>query len=432
MKSSESPIQIGLVGIVLIGLSVFLIVGNIFTNMGSYVSTMFVKTEMPATFAFQTYDTLLKKFVHESRVDYKSLKSSEELEAALAELRKTSPEKMSEEEQICFWINAYNLLSMKLICDRYPLASYKELGNDPGTKNFIVGGKSISVKEIDEEKLIPYMNHTDWRVLFSRCNGSVGYPNISDHPYQAKSLEEDLRSQMSKFIVRADNWLYDDTLNRLEVTEFYMWNKHYLDGANVTPLMLLNGELPQDQQIDTGAHVVYNLVCQQRINEAKNWSATQSAGAPPVTGTDASQSGQGPAASPPGTGTATSPTAQEQSVKATAGKEQSGASNSEKPGPDESGAKTSDGATETSKASDTNKTSKTSDTGTHDKNAASESAPAKGATKDGTMKNGTTKDSTTKDSTAKDGTARDGNEKPVAPASSPTPDTAKPAKKEAK
>lgn len=274
MKSSDPPIHLSLLGVVLFGLAVMMIIGNVFSNMGSYFGTMFVKTETPASFDFKSYDRLLKRYTHESRVDYKALKGSKDLEVALADLQKISPEKFtSEDDKLCFWLNAYNLLSMKLICDKYPIASIKELGSDQGTKSFIVGGKAISVKEIDEEKIVPAIYSKNWLLLFAKCNGSVGYPDIADHPYQSLTLPDDLLAQEKKFVLRADNWLYDDTLNKLEVTEFYQWNQHILEGAQKSPLMLINSHLPNAERIDTGTHVVYNLVCQQRVNQSKDWSA---------------------------------------------------------------------------------------------------------------------------------------------------------------
>ncbi|MBY0545695.1 MAG: DUF547 domain-containing protein [Candidatus Obscuribacterales bacterium] len=303
MKSNDSPIHLSLLGVVLFGLAIVMIVVNVFSNMGSYFGTLFVKTETPASFEFQSYDGLLKKYTHESRVDYKSLKGSKELEAALADLRRVSPEKLaSEEDKICYWVNAYNLLSMKLICDKFPIESIKELGSDQGTKSFIVGGKAISAKEIDEEKIVPAIYGKNWLLLFAKCNGSVGYPDIADHPYRAATLADDLLAQQKKFVLRRDNWYYDDTINKLEVTEFYMWNRHYLEGVQVTPLMLLNNFLPDGRQIDAGTHVVYNLVCQQRVNQSKDWSANPTESSASSTGTDQPATGTGTATS---TGAAT-------------------------------------------------------------------------------------------------------------------------------
>lgn len=292
MKRNDSPIQVSLLGVVLFCLAILMIIGNVFSNMGSYFGTMFVKTETPSSFEFQSYDGLLKKYTHQSRVDYKSLKGSKELEAALADLRRISPEKLaSEEDKVCFWVNAYNLLSMKLICDKFPIESIKELGSDQGTRSFIVGGKAISAKEIDEEKIVPAIYGKNWLLLFAKCNGSVGYPDIADHPYRAATLAEDLAAQQKKFVLRRDNWYYDDTMNKLEVTEFYMWNRHYLEDVQVTPIILLNNLLPEGRQIDAGTHLVYNLICQQRVNQSKDWSANQTEAPASSTGADQPSTG---------------------------------------------------------------------------------------------------------------------------------------------
>jgi len=71
------------------------------------------------------YEDLLKKHVKDARVDYKGfIDSSEQLDRYLDQLgsvRKQDYSNWTEEQQLAFWINAYNAFTIKAIIDYYPI-----------------------------------------------------------------------------------------------------------------------------------------------------------------------------------------------------------------------------------------------------------------------------------------------------------------------
>lgn len=250
----------------LIGCGFVVLILSLLGNTGVYLRAMFVRTRAPETFAFETYTELLKKYVHLGGVDYAELKKGKELELALAELESTAPDNLSEEEQGCYWLNADQLLKMKLICDRYPnIQNVNELGNEPGTRNFVVGGKIMTVKQIDEEDVQPYIQN-NWEILFSRCSGALGGPNIMDHPYTVATIKEDLAQNVRKFVRRSDNWSYDDDNNRLHLSQWYQWN-HVLLDEYFNPVTALNQVLPEERQIPATKLVFCDIPFDYRIND---------------------------------------------------------------------------------------------------------------------------------------------------------------------
>lgn len=69
------------------------------------------------------YDRLLKKYVNEKGlVNYKGFKSEEKVfNDYLAMLSKNPPAaSWSKNEQMAYWINAYNAYTIRLILDHYP------------------------------------------------------------------------------------------------------------------------------------------------------------------------------------------------------------------------------------------------------------------------------------------------------------------------
>src|SRR5215470_19429514 len=73
------------------------------------------------------YDRLLDVYVRDGFVYYRALKSDRaKLDRYVASLDITSAtyDKWSKEQQLAFWINAYNALVMQTIVDHYPIRGH--------------------------------------------------------------------------------------------------------------------------------------------------------------------------------------------------------------------------------------------------------------------------------------------------------------------
>src|SRR5262249_21790150 len=93
----------------------------------------------PAKASDATYDELLAKYVKISsdgvnRVDYASWKASpkdfSQLNAYLAELVGRLPSKMARAEVFAYWVNLYNAVTLKVVLDRYPVASIRDIKSE--------------------------------------------------------------------------------------------------------------------------------------------------------------------------------------------------------------------------------------------------------------------------------------------------------------
>ena len=107
-------------------------------------------------------DTYLSPITREgiklTGLDYTGLKNDPDFKKMEKRLKDFAPDTIpGDEEQIAFWINAYNFLAIKLVTDNYPVESIKDIGSfftsvwnkDAG----IIGGKEYSLGEIEHEIL---------------------------------------------------------------------------------------------------------------------------------------------------------------------------------------------------------------------------------------------------------------------------------------
>ncbi len=116
---------------------------------------------------------------------------------------------MNDEEKQAFWINTYNLCTLKLIIDNYPIQpkwymilypnnSIMQI-SDPWTKNYFdIQGLQYNLQEIEQELLL--QRFKDPRICFALSNATRGGAALRKEPYRAETLSEQLDDQVKKFL----------------------------------------------------------------------------------------------------------------------------------------------------------------------------------------------------------------------------------------
>ncbi|GAA4346147.1 DUF547 domain-containing protein [Hymenobacter saemangeumensis] len=161
----------------------------------------------------RVFDRLLKKHVNaEGRVNYKGFKAEqEEFNKYLSLLSKNPPAaSWSKNEQMAYWINAYNAYTIRLILDHYPLKSIKDIGpkiqvpfvNTPWAKKFFtIGGEEMSLDNIEHGTLRKKYN--DPRIHFALVCASISCPRLRNEAYTAEQLDRQLDEQGRDFLSNA-------------------------------------------------------------------------------------------------------------------------------------------------------------------------------------------------------------------------------------
>ncbi|TGD82267.1 DUF547 domain-containing protein [Hymenobacter wooponensis] len=156
------------------------------------------------------YDRLLKKYVNEKGlVNYKGLKANQkEFNQYLQLLSKNPPAaSWSKQEQMAYWINAYNAYTIRLILDHYPVQSIKDIGSKIkipfvttpwAAKFFTIGGAKMSLDEIEHGTLRKKYN--DPRIHFALVCASISCPRLRNEAYTAEQLDRQLDDQGRDFL----------------------------------------------------------------------------------------------------------------------------------------------------------------------------------------------------------------------------------------
>lgn len=150
---------------------------------------------------YKKLNTFLGKYVSNGHVNYASIKSNKsELNEIIKEFESTTPENTwSKNQRMAFWINAYNIFTIKLIVDNYPTSSIKKITVKPWDKKFIsIGDKNYSLNNIETDIL--RKNYDEPKIHFALNCASKSCPILLNKAYKARSLDAQLTSQTKKFL----------------------------------------------------------------------------------------------------------------------------------------------------------------------------------------------------------------------------------------
>ncbi|AMQ56149.1 DUF547 domain-containing protein [Algoriphagus sanaruensis] len=180
----------------------------------------------------QIWDQLVKAHVKPSgMVDYKGfIKDKAKLEQYLKLISENAPDRKiwSKNQQLAYWINAYNAFTVKLIVDNYPTQSIRDLGPKLKIplirdvwhyKFFKIGGVESSLDEIEHSILRKEFDEP--RIHFAINCASVSCPPLLNEAFMAEKLE----SQLQKVAVAFIN---DPTRNKInpekvQISSIFSW-----------------------------------------------------------------------------------------------------------------------------------------------------------------------------------------------------------------
>lgn len=163
---------------------------------------------------------LLKKYVTNGWVDYKGFKQDARLPKVIELMSAVNPDALkSDDEKLAFWINAYNIWTIKIICDNYPVKSI----NDLHTGGLIIGqvlgatvwdkklvkinGKEMTLNNIEHD--IIRKEFKEPRIHFALVCAAVSCPPLRSEAFEAARLDKQLHDQGVVFFTEKNKNSFD-------------------------------------------------------------------------------------------------------------------------------------------------------------------------------------------------------------------------------
>ena len=166
----------------------------------------------------QDWDKMLQEHVVGDLVDYRGFNTSEDrLDKYIVKLdhisRSEKFSELSEKESLAFYINLYNAYTIRLILDYPKIKSIREIKSPWDKKIVIVGGKKISLNDVEHN--IIRKEYNEPRIHFALVCASIGCPALKPYAFVAEKLEKQLATATRDFLA-------DETKNRFSKEKSYI------------------------------------------------------------------------------------------------------------------------------------------------------------------------------------------------------------------
>jgi hypothetical protein len=184
----------------------------------------------------QTLDEILDLYVRDGLVYYRALKAERgRLDGYVSGLATAAPggniDAAPRDEQIAFWLNAYNAIVLQTVIDHYPIAGKsreypaRSIRQIPGAFERLphrVAGTMVTLDQI-EQTILPAFH--DARVFLALGRGAVGSGRLRSEAYTASRLEQQLAGDASECLNHEQCVDVDREANAVKVSAIFSWRE---------------------------------------------------------------------------------------------------------------------------------------------------------------------------------------------------------------
>ncbi len=201
---------------------------------------------------YSSYERLLSDYVDQrGLVDYARLKeNSGDLDLFYQQIATYSPDSHpqffdDDDARLAYWINSYNLTTIKGVLYNYPITSVAEVAPPallfffPSKSGFFYfqrftyGGAETSLYYL--ENSVIRKRFKDPRYHFGLNCASSSCPQLPRVPFYPDRLDEQLEAEAAKFINLNDNVRYDKLEKTLYLSAIFNWyEKDFLNWVEIT------------------------------------------------------------------------------------------------------------------------------------------------------------------------------------------------------
>ena len=164
-----------------------------------------------------------------NRVAYGAVSESDRaaLDGYVARLEAVPISAYRRDEQMAFWINLYNAMTVQVVLEHYPVESIRDIDISPGLfsdgpwgKKLVgVEGEELSLDDIEHRILRPIWR--DPRIHYVVNCASIGCPDLRPEPYRSDRLEDQLEAATRDYVNDPRGARIDD--GALTVSSLYRW-----------------------------------------------------------------------------------------------------------------------------------------------------------------------------------------------------------------
>ncbi len=172
-----------------------------------------------APFSHDLFQNVISQYVDDGNVNYPGISTSNSYHAYISQLEKPTHFQKSNEE-LSYWINAYNALAIKGILDgRSPESFFGKVGYFYNAE-YLVNGLTINLYDLEHDVIIPL---GEPRIHFALNCASASCPVLNSTVYQADKLEQQLENAATRFINDSSRNRFEHQTKTAYISKIFDW-----------------------------------------------------------------------------------------------------------------------------------------------------------------------------------------------------------------
>jgi Protein of unknown function, DUF547 len=182
---------------------------------------------------YAAYGALLAMHLDGTRVDYAGLVSNraalDRVAATFGMVTRAEEAAWPAPRRMAYWINAYNLFTLKAVADHYPIRgswlsfypknSIRQIDGVWTTLRWSAGGRQVTLDDIEHRILRPEFR--DPRIHFAVNCASIGCPPLAPEPFRGEALGAQLDAAAVRYLAGATGLVVSGTTLRL--SHIFKW-----------------------------------------------------------------------------------------------------------------------------------------------------------------------------------------------------------------
>jgi len=149
------------------------------------------------------------------------------LNSYISELEATAVSGLNRNEQMAYWLNMYNAVTVRLILDHYPVESIRDIkisgpvfNRHPWDAKLVtVEGEQLSLNDIEHRIIRPIWQ--DARIHYAVNCAAFGCPNLQPVPFSGENYSEQFDAAAHEFINHRRGARFEG--DRLHASSIFTW-----------------------------------------------------------------------------------------------------------------------------------------------------------------------------------------------------------------
>jgi hypothetical protein len=181
------------------------------------------------------FDEILDVYVRDGLVYFFALKQErskfDRYVASLGDIGADTLKSWPREQQMAYWINAYNAFVLRTAIDAYPIRgkaseypanSIRQIPGAFERHQFRAGGRMLTLDAIEKDVIGEF---GDARALLALTRGAMGGPRLKSEAFTADRLDSQLETMAGELVSSRDLVFVDIPNERLSVNPLFSWRE---------------------------------------------------------------------------------------------------------------------------------------------------------------------------------------------------------------